>query len=128
MLARSPFVLRYAITSTACGRASFHCASSSIADIKMPPKRKSVDKADEAPPAVSKKASKTTGDSTPAAMGKGKAKATKSTDGKGSSATTSPSGVAASGTAERPKRNKQGQLVFPDFPSELTLQQKITAA
>eukprot|EP00903_Cladosiphon_okamuranus_P010370 g9811.t1 len=86
----------------------------------MPPKRKSVDNADEAPAAaVSKKASKTRGDSTPAAKGKRKAKATKSTDGKGSSVTASPSGgggVAASGTAERPKRNKLGQLVFPDFP------------
>lgn len=89
----------------------------------MPPKRKSVDKADEAP-VVSKKASKTSGDGTPAAArgkGKAKAKVTKSTDGKGSSAGTSPSGgggAASSGTAERPKRNKAGQLVFPDYPSE----------
>lgn len=82
----------------------------------MPPKRKSVDKA----PVVSK-TSKTSRDSTPA---KGKAKATKATDGKGSSTATSPSGgggAAVSGKAERPKRNKAGQLVFPDFPSELTL-------
>eukprot|EP00752_Nemacystus_decipiens_P010331 g9203.t1 len=85
----------------------------------MPPKRKSVDKA-EAPTAVSKKA-KTSGDGTPAAAkGKGKAKMTKTTDGKGSSNVTSPScgggAAAAAGTAERPKRNKAGQLVFPDFP------------
>ncbi len=98
-----------------------HCCVWKRADvgIKMPPKRK-VAKGEEA---VAQKASKTSGESTPAAAvgvkvkGKGKAHG-----GSGSSAAaTSPAAAgsaAASGQAPRPKRNKQGQLIFPDFPSE----------
>ncbi|CAM9512624.1 unnamed protein product [Pylaiella littoralis] len=101
---------------------SFQCRSTRhTAKIEMPSnKRKSADGEDAAAAASKKARSKGSTSSTPPTKEKGKPKACNKGKGKGSSGGDgggdATAAAAAAKTMERPTRNKQGQLVFPDFP------------